>query len=276
MISLFIIGDLTMKDQVSHLLVEEYNKRAKKNLKYSMRAFARDLDLAPSHLSNLLKGKAGLSTESAQRITKKLAWPNRKARIFVETVESEFSRSVVVREAAKKRVEKLTVDEELKSHLDVDEFQFVSQWYHMAILELFELKKFKMSNIFIAQKLGITEDETKAAVTRLLRLKLLKVKNGKIEPSEDSTFTGDDVSSLAIRESHSQFIKKALESVHTQDKSERILRSTVMAIKKDKLPEALSMLQEFHDTFCTQITDTNLDNKDEVYCLSSQFFKLTK
>jgi uncharacterized protein (TIGR02147 family) len=265
-----------MSEQISELLIDEFNKRSKKNNHYSLRAFARDLELAPSHLSNLLKGKSGLSLESASRIAKKLAWPSRKTRIFVETVESQFSRSNVLREAAKKRIQKFTTDAVLKSNLKVDEFQFVSQWYHLAILELFEIKNFKMSNEFIASKLGISEEEVKIAITRLLRLKLLIQKKGKLQVSDDTTFVGDDISSVAIRENHSQIIKKALDAINQQDKSERILRSTILAIKKDKVPEALLMLQDFHEKFCEQITDVDNGNKDEVYCLASQFFKLTK
>lgn len=265
-----------MSEQISDLLVEEFNKRSKKNNHYSLRAFARDLELAPSHLSNLLKGKSGLSIESASRIASKLSWPSRKTKFFIETVESQFSRSNVLREAAKRRVAKFTTEAVLKSNLKVDEFQFVSQWYHLAILELFELKNFKMSNEFIATKLGISVDDVKNAITRLLRLKLLVQKKGKLQVSDDSTFVGDDISSVAIREYHSQIIRKALDAINQQDISERILRSTILAIKKDKIPEALLMLQDFHEVFCEQITDVDNENKDEVYCLASQFFRLTK
>ncbi|MBY0414798.1 MAG: DUF4423 domain-containing protein [Bdellovibrionales bacterium] len=264
-----------MANQTSSYLIEEFNKRSKKNERYSLRAFARDIEIAPSHLSTLLKDKSGLSKERAFKIAQKLELSPRKTKIFVETAESEYSRSSILKEAAKKRVRKIYIKQEIKEHLEVDEFQFISQWYHLAILELFELKDFKMNNGYISSKLGITEKEVQEAIVRLVRLKLLVTRKGKLIPNEESTMVGDNVSSSAIRQFHEQIIQKAKVAIHDQDKSERILRSSIITIKKDKVQEALLMLQDFHNKFCVQIGEQQIVNKDEVYCLSSQFFKLT-
>ena len=61
-----------------------------------------------------------------------------------------------------------------------DEFALISDWYHFAILGLAEIKSSKASPLWIAKRLGITHDEAKEAVDRLLRLRIIEVENGKI------------------------------------------------------------------------------------------------
>ena len=56
------------------LLKSELASRTNQNPNYSLRAFARDLDLAPSRLSEVLNGKQGLSTQAAEKIAKTLGY----------------------------------------------------------------------------------------------------------------------------------------------------------------------------------------------------------
>jgi uncharacterized protein (TIGR02147 family) len=264
-----------MKERVTEFLVRELSSRTKRNTNYSMRAFARDLNLAPSHLSNLLKGQAGLSRKSATKIASNLLWSARKSKIFIEMVEGQFARSKMLREKAEQEIKKINIEELPHENIELDQFKFISEWYHLAILELFEIKQFVLNDLYIASKLGISEKSVKEAISLLIRLKFLKKSNGRLNPSNDKTLAGDTVPSKAIREFHEQLIKKSLESINTQDISERILRGSILAIKKDRLNDALIMLQDFHDEFCEQIGEGPGHDKDEVYCLSSQFFRLT-
>ena len=54
------------------ILKAELEKRQRANARYSLRAFARDLGVSPSNLSEILQRKAGLSRIKAQEIAKKL------------------------------------------------------------------------------------------------------------------------------------------------------------------------------------------------------------
>jgi transcriptional regulator with XRE-family HTH domain len=50
----------------------EFQLRAKRNPSYSLRSFARDLEVSPSYLSRLFRGKHEISREMAQRILENL------------------------------------------------------------------------------------------------------------------------------------------------------------------------------------------------------------
>lgn len=54
------------------VLQAAFDERKLRNVKYSLRAFSRDLNIAPSYMSEVLKGKKKLSSESACKIALKL------------------------------------------------------------------------------------------------------------------------------------------------------------------------------------------------------------
>ena len=46
------------------ILSDQFNVRRKVNARYSLRAFARDMSISPSRLSEVISGKGDLSRES--------------------------------------------------------------------------------------------------------------------------------------------------------------------------------------------------------------------
>lgn len=54
-----------------HYMLSEFEGRKSRNPGYSLRAFARDLGLAAPKLSEILRGKGGLSEASARRLVVK-------------------------------------------------------------------------------------------------------------------------------------------------------------------------------------------------------------
>lgn len=69
----------------------------------------------------------------------------------------------------------------------------------------------------------------------------------------------------------------ALTAIQQQNIQQRCLRSSFLAIRKNKLEEAFDYIAKFHEDFCEKIGEDCLANhkKDEVYALSTQFFQVT-
>lgn len=61
--------EFTAREFVSAIL----RRRQNRNAAYSLRAFARDLEIAPAHLSQVLNGKRRLSPDLASRLASKLS-----------------------------------------------------------------------------------------------------------------------------------------------------------------------------------------------------------
>ncbi len=270
---------IALDEGYQRVLRSELEKRCAKNSRYSLRAFARDLDLSASHLSGIMSGRYGLSREGAISISRRIGLAAGETEIFVQSVESQHARSKVLRQAASEKLKSLLSSSKKKTKLaiklELDHFQMISDWYHFAILELTYLKSFRPSFDWIAKALEIHPLLAKKAVERLVRLKLLKVDGDRWRPSDEETETGFETPSAAIKAFHSQVLERAGQALQVQPLEMRDFRTTIFAIRKDRLADAKKQLEQLHREFCIEVSEDGSIGKDDVYCLSSQLFNLT-
>jgi uncharacterized protein (TIGR02147 family) len=265
--------ELATSRDYRHLLQGELSKRAAQNPHYSLRAFARDLGLAPSRLSEILNGKQGLSRLTAERVGARLGLSEDERAVFCDLVESRHARSAADKKAAALRLTKrqyATPEYQFK----IDAFHVISDWYHLAIVELVTVSGFKNDAKWIARKLTITEIQVKLAIERLIRLKFLKLTRGKLVLLKDEGFVPNDVPSESVRKFHQQILERAISALHAQNVSERHIATHVFAFDKKRMAEAKKSMRRFEHRFCKKLEGSRA--KDSVYCLSFQFFDLTK
>lgn len=173
--------DLAINDYKT-ILKEELASRCRQNPRYSLRAFARDLKLAPSRLSEVLSGKQGLSRPAAERIAKALGYAPGDIERFCDLVESLHARSKKNRDSARLRLKKVGGDS-TEIQLQADTVKLIADWYHFAILELTNIDGFRSESKWIAKRLGISEFEAQLALDRLQRLNLItQGRRDKTEP----------------------------------------------------------------------------------------------
>lgn len=72
-----------IKNNSIHILVEIFLERKKRNSKYSLRAFSRDIGMSASNLIAVMKGRKKLSTKQACKIAINLKFTNDKFVAFV-------------------------------------------------------------------------------------------------------------------------------------------------------------------------------------------------
>lgn len=246
--------------------------RVQKNSRYSLRAFARDLDMAPQVLSSVFNQKKGISTEVAARIAGRLSLNEEETNYFCDLVDLVHARSEGSRKIANLRLSRYKEALKFKT-IKADAQHVMSDWYHFAILELTYIKGFSSNSAWIAKRLNISVHQSKQAIERLIRLGMLEEKNGKLLKAEQHLTTTHDVSSDAIKNFHRQILSKATDSLMFQDLSERDLTTMTMAIDVKKIPEAKKKIRDFRRDL-TQFLETG--ERQEVYCLSLQLFKLSQ
>ncbi len=92
------------------------------------------------------------------------------------------------------------------SHLATETFQVIADWYHLAILELIELEDRFQSCAELSKVLKVPLNRVKQAIERLIKTGLLAREDGRLTVKESATFTGDEMPSAAIRQSHMQVL----------------------------------------------------------------------
>ena len=246
---LFVFSDFSL------WLQKELVSRCKKNPNYSLRAFARYLSVDPSSLSQYISKKRKASPKMKIRIAKKVGVTESQLKAF----------------STKTNIDEL---EEHYQLIELDKFHYISEWYHIAILELSNTNNFSYSPQKIASRLGITTEEAKAAIKRMIRLKLIKKVGNTIKKCNQnlSNFCPGETSA-AHKLYQKQILDKALKSIDECPPELKDITSISMAIDIDKLPEARKMIHNFRKQMCQFLEK---EKQEEVYNLSVQLFPISK
>ena len=253
------------------ILREQFALRCRANSLYSMRAFARDLKVSPSKLSEVFNGRQGLSRATAKKIAIRLGFGSDELELFCDSAESQHGKSEVLRKLATTRLEAKKSSREFKQ-ISEDTFRAISDWYHMAIVQLVLLEGFDGSVEWIAAALKIKLPEAKEAVARLERLGFIEVRDGKICAHDQDVCTTDDVPSSAIREFHRQILAKASTALCFQSLETRDSSAMIMPIARRDFGRAKAKIKKFRRELSAEMNET--PTKDALYCLSVQFFEL--
>jgi uncharacterized protein (TIGR02147 family) len=255
------------------ILRRELDYRVQHNPNYSLRAFARDLSLSPSRLSEIFSGKQGLSPKAAGKISAALSFSPEERDQFCDMVASAHGRSKAERDAARLRLREAELEDEIH-HLRLDAFKVIADWYHLAILEMMSLKRYQSDTRTMARALGITEIQAELAIDRLIRLKLLERQDGKLVPLKGPGLIPGGIPSDSIKKFHSQILDQAKEALIIQSVEEREFQVSIMAVDRSQLPEAKADIEKFRRKFCRRMDEAQ--EKDGLYCLAIQFYNLER
>ncbi len=255
------------------LIDEEFEKRKALNTAYSLRAFARDLNLSPATLSQVMSKKNGLSLDAAELISEKLKFNENKKDWFLNSVGALHSRGQKDRQKFQEKIATYKNEKITFSEIQLEYFKVIADWYHFALLELTRLHDFKNDIAWIADTLGISQETTREAILRLKNLDLIVEKDDVLVDVFTCLATPNDVPSMPIKKFHHELMKKAMERLYEDDVSNREISSTLFAFNKTDLPKAKEKIRTFRKELEQEFAvDTK---KDAVYCLGIQFFELT-
>jgi uncharacterized protein (TIGR02147 family) len=256
------------------LLRESYLKHFQKNARYSMRSFARDLELDSGQLSLVLKGKKNISLQKASQLAKALYDNPRDMIIFYQSVELENTLSETRKEEIREQLQRAH-----RSHADRErtisdeEFEVICNWYNIPILELTAGKEFVVTPSFAATYFGISEMEALLGLEAMRRLGFVK-KIDKRYVHIRNVVTTTEVTSFAIRQFHSQMINKAQAALFQQPLDKRYLSGITVLIPQDKLDEVKKMIDE-HEQRLSDFALSFAGQSDRVtYQFNSQLFSL--
>jgi uncharacterized protein (TIGR02147 family) len=249
------------------LLIKEFQNRKSKNPSYSLRAFARYLDLFPSALSELLNAKRPVSVRVGEKILQRLP---------VSADEMLNLLSALKKGAWERKARRTPWDESLDSaftHMDMDSFRLVSDWYYFGILSLAETAGFRDDAAWVSARLGITVFEAKDGLQRLTRLGLLRPnQQGQLAPTGAQLATTTDIPNIALRRSLHQNLDLARLSLDRDGVNARDFSSITMAIDPARISEAKKLIKKFRRNLCRLLES---GEKKEVYNLNIELFPLT-
>lgn len=250
--------------RIQRVLFQSLAEAKLKNPAYSLRAFAKKLKLSPAALSEILNGKRAVSVKLADRILTGLdADPAVKGEIL-----GSFRKGASVATDEQKRV----ID--AFTQLSVEQFKTIADWYHFAILCLFETSQFTADPDDISRRLGVRKADVIQALQRLERLGMLeRSPKGKLRLTGKQFHTADGPASSAVRLSHGQSLELAKKSLEVDAVDIRDFTSLTMAIDPEKMDRARKLIRQFRTKLAREL---EVDPKGEVYMLSVGLFPLSR
>jgi uncharacterized protein (TIGR02147 family) len=248
-----------------------YAEKALKNKSYSMRAFARDLSVDVGLLSHVLKGSKNFSLETATKVSEKIFTHKADRVYFLKLVTFQKLKGPDA-EKAKKDLQELKVHSKEKWNLSVADFNYVSKWYHIPIAVYTELKNSSSEPKKIAKYFGIDETAAEFAIDRLLKLKILELKNKKLTRALKVFNVRSDVPSTSIRTYHKEMINKALVAIDAQSIERRYLRGLTFSLESKNIDKVHKLIEDFYTDL--SLLSSQQKNPDLIYQLNTQFFDL--
>src|SRR5690348_6153125 len=127
-------------------LKESLSMRQRMNPSYSLRAFARDLEVDSSTLSQIMNGKRSIPAKNSKILAAKLSLSPKESTLFVESI-NRSSMSI-------DDIKISPLDERFM--LDESYHKVIAEWEHYALLDLFDLNDFENNSEYFQKKLDLT------------------------------------------------------------------------------------------------------------------------
>lgn len=230
----------------------QFLEKKKKNDSYSLRAFARDLNLSVTVLHGVLNEERHLSKKNLEMLATKLGWTDHE----IQTA----------------RIGQKLVSDPTQAILAEDEFHLISDWIHLAILNLSKIKDVDTDSI--PNCLGISKQDSQEAIERLMRLNFIEMSPQKTLIRKLKPFgTTQDVSSRAIRTFHYQNLEKAKTALEEVTVERRDFLTIAAATDELKVQVVKKKIQEFRKEILSILES---DNPDRVYFLNLQLYPVSK
>lgn len=225
-------------------------ERKCRNVKYSLRAFARDLHISVTALHGALNGNRHLSKKNIEHLGMVFGWTQQKLNQAKESAQ--------------------VLADPTFNLIEEDQFQMIADWIHLAILNLSEVPNCRVAEL--PNRLGLPVNEVKDAVDRLLRLNFVALKKGILIRQYPNFGTKQDVPSQAVRSFHFKNLLRAQEALHKTPLELRDFLTIAVPTNAKQIAEMKKLIQEFRK-LSLKTLETN--SPEDVYFLNVQLYPIS-
>lgn len=147
------------KQRVAATIKKAFNERRKKNPQYSLRSFARDLDVSPGRLSRIMNSK----DEAGNRLISAVL----KSKVLTPEEHQELSQCL-------KEMENPFTGSYQYQGYDLDPADIGAVWHHLAVFNLITIQSIVCTEDVIAKRLGMKIEDVQRSLDFLVRQKAIQ------------------------------------------------------------------------------------------------------
>lgn len=247
------------QDEISNILNERFQEIKRINSSYTLRSFARKLNLNSGALSQIMNKKRNISKDFAENLAMLLE--------LNEQDRERFMASFKIQDNLNQNIDDAKV-------LNETILERLTDWYVLAILSLVKLNNFVVSPENISKRLGITLDEAIEGVHFLMSHGMLKSdEHGKMIRTEKRFATLDNISNDQLKKIQANNLKMGIESIYRDDVDRRDFTTMTIAIDPKNISEAKALIRKFERDLAIML---EYGEKKEVYNLTIGLYPLTR
>lgn len=207
-------------------LKKVYEEKKHNNKRFSLRAFGKHLGLSHSALSEYLNGKRRPTKLVMQKVFSILNTPIDIQNSISQSYKFDPSQYIV-----QSSVRTQTLD----------------SWLDLAILELVRVKDFKNDVNWIAEKLGVSQEDVSHSIEKSLSCGALKRDNNGayLLTGENLTTLGQAEQAAVIEKVIKDFLQLQIVKMNEVPIEKRSAIGLLVAMDPDDLPEARSIIYKF-------------------------------
>lgn len=246
--------------ELRNALESVLEERKTKNSSYSLRAFARDLEISPAYLSLILNNKVEVKKDKFVHIINKLFTDPEKQKYWLDQINQISERYFYKGH--------IPHYQNLRSKIKMT-------WAHYAILEVFNLSDFEYNSKWMESRVGIQQERIEIIIDELFMIGALEDINGEVQ-SRDLSFTNikDGTTSNDRKTMQKEILEKSIAAIDKIDITERDHTSMTIAIDKSNIDLVKKRIKEFRRELCCELANKSRDKSDSVYQLQFSFFSL--
>jgi len=226
-----------------------------------------------------MSAKRNFSPKTAFRVAHNLKLKSGESDYFCLLAQYEAETHPVLKLALQTRLERILAKKRGAAssprELSLEVFKLISEWYHIPIIEMTELKGFELTPTNIAKRLRITRNEAEVAIERLERLKLIEKKeDGNYRKTNTDYEFRSELMNSALNQFHRQMLGKAVDAIEGQTRQDRLIASNTFSIDPRLLPKAVNLIGKFREQLVELFNSS--DENTHTYHLGLQLFRLTE
>ena len=254
---------------------DRFEIRKAENPAFSLRWVAAKAGMDPGTLSRVMKGERKLDSRFSARLGQALGLIGDEKEYFENLVLFSQARSQTEKNQFYEKMLKL-LGSKVRT-LEERQYEYYSQWYHVALRELLNVYEFKGDFQELAKMLrpAIRPQDARKAVQLLLESGLVEVDaDGVYQLTEKLISSGEGISSMLADNFHLAMGEMALRSIQEMERKERSFSSLTLTLSEAGKESVDSALARFRRTVMEIAKrDTKVDG---VFQMNFQIFPLSR
>jgi uncharacterized protein (TIGR02147 family) len=255
-------------------LRDHYDECKKRNVKFSLRAFASKIDLNVSTITRILKGQRNISEETMERIISYLKLRDREAECFRLLVQYNQACNPADKRALYEQIRQFRKTRLRDLGHEYDEY--FSKWFNIALRELINILPNKMKSVDIAKMLipSPKPNDIRKSFNLLLRLGLVKQNpDGSLELKDKFISTPDEWTSTAIHSFQVAMADLGKQALDRFPKNERNISTLTLSLSPEGFSKTRKAIERVHEEI-VEIAHSD-SNANRIYELNLQLFPLS-